>query len=305
MNRNKLPVVPEDKVSFYRRKLIREVSNLFKWEGLPEEIPVDYLEQTLIKSGRVMFFYDERAYGYMALEGNVRGFNLYNQPTQAYSVCANDIGIPTNYSRTIMHKYDNDIPKDDACVLINNMYNGESLQEIIDHYAYRLALVQQAFDTNALWQNIPVIFSTDNNETKISIDKLFEDIMTGKPWIVVDKTLLAKENGLQTEAVEVPFLLDKLYDSKNEIYNEFKMTIGLNTSGADKKERLLVDEVNSNKESTETCLEIMLSQRKIACEEINRVFGLNVTVGEGFTEEEEGEGEEVGDNGAKNDSRDE
>lgn len=273
-----LPTIPDDKITFFRKKLIREVSNLFIWENLPDEIPIDYLERELIAHGRVMFFYDEQVYGYMCLRCGVRGFNIYNQPTQAFAVVPNDMGLPSNYDRVIVHKYDKDIDSGNACVLINNMYMGESLQPIIEHYAYRLALVQQAFDTNSLWQNIPVLFATDDQSTKLSIEKMFSDIWTGKPWIVVDKALFAKEQGIQADPLKVPFLLAELYDVKNEIYNEFKQTIGINAPGADKKERLLLDEVTSNEQITETCLEIMLSQRKIACEEINSVFGLDISV---------------------------
>ena len=61
----KLPVIPDQKVQFFRDKLVREVTNLFKWTGLPEEIPVDYLEYSLITHGKVMFFYDDEL-GYLA-----------------------------------------------------------------------------------------------------------------------------------------------------------------------------------------------------------------------------------------------
>ena len=272
-----LPSIPDNKLQFYRDKLFREVSNLFEWEGLPAEIPTDYLERALIGQGRVMFFYDSNAYGYMALQCGVRGFNLYNQPTEAFAVSPNDSALPMDFKRTIIHKYDENIDLDSACVLINNMYNGESLNHIIEHYAYRMALVQQAFDTNCIWQNIPVIVGTNDNNIKLTIEKLFSDIMSGKPWVLVDKMLM-NDNKIQAEPIAVPFLLDQLYDVKNEIYNEFRMTIGIDAPGADKKERLLVDEVNSNRQITETCLEIMLSQRKIACEEIKKVFGLDVNV---------------------------
>ncbi len=284
-----LPSIPDDKHKFYIKKLRREVSNLFRWEGLPSEIPVDYLEKTLIEHGTVMFFYEENVYGYMALRCGVRGYNLYDQPTTAYAVAPNDQGLEVNYTRTIVHKYDENIGKDRACVLINNMYMGESLLPTIDHYAYRLALIQQAFDTNTVWQNIPVVFSTDSDTKKLSIEKLFNDIMSGKPWVIVDNALLARENGVQADPLDIPFLLDKLYDAKNEVYNEFRMTMGIDSPGADKAERLLVDEVNSNRQITETCLEIMLSQRKIACEELKKVFGLEVSV-----EVIEGRGEEFG-----------
>lgn len=273
-----LPAIPDNKVQFYRDKLIREVSNLFIWEGLPNEIPADYLERSLILHGTVMFFYDDKAYGYMALRAGTRGFNLYDQPTEAFTNQPNDSGLPTAYTRVICHRYDEDIPKENACVLINNMYKGESLRSIIDHYAYRLALIQQAFDTNAIWQNTPVIFQTDDSNIKLSIESMFSDIFEGKPWVIVDKVLYAKDKNGQAEPIEVPFLLDKLADAKNVVYNEFKATIGIDSVAVDKKERLLTGEIESNKQSTQTCLQIMLGQREIACKEIEQVFGIKPTV---------------------------
>ena len=272
------PAILDDKVRFYRNRLVREVSNLFTWEGLPEEIPADYLERTLILHGQAMFFYDIDAYGFMALRCGVRGFNLYNQPTEAFAVAPNDQSKKVNYSRVIVHKYDEDLGKDKSAVLINNMYNGEPLHEIIDFYAYRLALIQQAFDTNAVWQNIPVMMTVDDQNVKLSLEKLFDDIYTGKPWIVLDKQLLGRDQATPADVIDVPFLLDSLFDAKNEVYNEFKTTIGLKASATDKRERLVVDEVHADDEITQTCLEVMLKQREIACEEIKRVFDLDISV---------------------------
>ncbi len=272
------PTIPDDKVIYFKDKLIREVTNLFEWEGLPEGIPVDYLERSLILKGRVMFFYEPKAYGYMALESQIRGVNLYNKPTEAFSVAPNDEGMATTFTRKILYGHHDLVEKEEGAVLINNMYGGESLRGIIDHHAYRLALVQLAFDTNALWQNKPVTFSTPTEKTRLSIEKFFTNIIEGKPWTIVDNTLLTKESGVISEVIDVPFLLDKLYDAKNEIYAEFRHTVGIDTPGIDKKERVLVDEVKSNEQSIETCLQIMLSQREIACEQINKHFGLNVSV---------------------------
>ena len=151
-----------------------------------------------------------------------------------------------------------------------------------------------AIDTNTLWQNIPVVFSAVDESMKLSIHKLFTDIYEGKPWVIVDRSLLSDGNQVIGNVTEVPFLLDKLMDAKNETYNEFKATIGLNSPGADKKERLVVAEATSNEESKETCLNIMLSQRKIACEEINKVFGLSVSVDFIGAEEKMKESEEDG-----------
>lgn len=278
MARN-LPTIPDDKLNFFTDKLIREVSNLFIWKDLPDEIPVDYLESALIRDGRVMFFKDEDAFGYMALSATVKGYNIYGKPVEAVSTAPNTQGDKNYFKRLVVQSYVTDIKPEDGCVLIENMYNGQSLMSIINFYAARMANVQKAFDTNALWQNLPVMWAVPDSKTKLSIEKLFEDIASGKPWVIVDQQLQAiGKEGVSAGAVEVPFLLDKLFDAQNEVYSAFKATVGINTTGADKKERLVVDEAKSNDQAIQTCLQIMLSQREKACKEINKLYGLNVRV---------------------------
>lgn len=272
------PTIPGDKVSYFRDKLFREVSNLFIWKGLPKEIPIDYLEDSLVRTGRVMFFEDENAFGPMILDCTVRGYNVYGEPVEAVGLAPNTEGQTGYYIRTIVHSYNSEIGRQ-GCILINNMYKGESLHSIVEFYAQRLALLQQAFDTNALWQNLPVVFNVSDSTTKLSVEKFFDDIMSGKPWVIIDEQLRAiGKESVVSAAVEIPFLLDKLHDAQNEVYSTFKATVGINTSGADKKERLVVDEVQSNNQATQTCLQIMLSQRQKACNEIKAIFGLDVSV---------------------------
>ena len=283
----KLPTIADDKFMFFKSKLLREVSNLFIWSNLPDEIPKDYLERSLIQHGRVMFFPDDNL-GYMALVCSTQGYNIYGKPVLAIATTPNTEGQETYHQRTILHEYTELIDPNQSCVLIDNMYDGESLQSILDHYAQRLALIQQAFDTNALWQNMPPLYSVPDSSTKLSIEKLFSDIMSGQPWVVVDDQL--KAIGTQSVVgtlIEMPFLLDKLHDAMNEVYGTFKSTVGIDTAGADKKERLIVDEVNANNQATQTCLSVMLSQREKACDLINRVYNLNISVSVNQKEQEE------------------
>ena len=52
---------------------------------------------------------------------------------------------------------------------------------------------------------------------------------------------------------------------------------GLNNN-FEKKERLLVDEVNSNNDFIDRNVELMYRQRQLACEQLNKKFGWNVKV---------------------------
>jgi hypothetical protein len=54
--------------------------------------------------------------------------------------------------------------------------------------------------------------------------------------------------------------------------------LGFNTAGVDKAERVNTLEVQSNDQYTQTVRDIMLQQRQLAAESINKFFGVNVSV---------------------------
>lgn len=277
---------------FFERKLYRELSQLFKWDGLPEELPYDYMEKALIHQGKVMFFYDQE-YGNMALACYTDGVNVYGKPINARAIRFTTEDGMADYSRLISYRYKKDLTdKNKVCVVIENMYGGEPMVEIVEFYAQRLAMLQQAFDTNTIWQNLPPIFTASSPDMVLSIKTMFSAITEGKPWVILDKEMLVAGKGIPVEYIDVKNKLADIYDAMNEIYGSFKETVGINSPGADKKERLLTDEVNANNQSIQTCLQIMLSCREVACEEIKKVFGLDITVSASGSDNEEIEEDE-------------
>ena len=307
MARPKIPTIPDDKIFYFREQLYRELAHMFTWEGLPQAVPQDYLERNLIRYGYVMY-YQEESIGQDVLRAEVMGWNRHELPVSARTFTPTTIQeVDTSVTRNIKRLADGDSaqtdfdPKTD-CVLIQNMAYGQNMGMIVDHFATRLALAQQAFDTNLMWANIPYIFQTSSDETKLSIERMFSDIFTGKPFIISDKDLF-KDN---TDRAGVPsgidFIAKDLMDVKREIMMEFKQTVGFNTAGVDKAERVNTMEIESNDQHTATVVQVMLEQREIAVESINAFFGTSISVslvGEsGVMEQEEmteeGEGEEDG-----------
>ena len=53
--------------------------------------------------------------------------------------------------------------------------------------------------------------------------------------------------------------------------------LGINNT-LEKKERLIVDETNSNNQFIKMASDIGFKQRQLACEQMNEMFGLNVQV---------------------------
>ena len=301
MARPNMPTIPDDKLAFNREQLYRELSHMFVWEGLPSTIPRDYLERTLVRHGNVMFYYDDNI-GLDILRAEVLGLNRHEQPTKARSSVHSTVEILDTVERNIKRLTDSDnaieeFDQNKDSVLISNMEKGQSCKVIVDHFAERLALVQQALDTNLLWQNIPYIFQVVDDDMKLSIEKLFREIFKGKPFTIVDKHLLASNRDSTGVPSGIEFIGDKLMDTRNEIMMKFRETVGIDTVGVDKAERLITSEADSNEQHTKTVLQIMLEQRQIACENINAFFDTNITVnvvGADLLEEHQKDGEEDG-----------
>lgn len=269
-------------VGFFREQLYREVAQMFEWGGLPDTVPSDYLERNLVRHGYLLY-YDDPVIGNDILRCQVMGYNRHQLPTKARTFSPNTIDENITVDRNILRIADGgDVkerfnPLTDGCVILN-MEFGQSLELIVDFYAEQLAMSQQAFNTNLLYANIPYIFQVSNIDTKQSIEKMFRDIYSGKPLIIMDSQVFADNKERAGIPTGIPFICKELLDIQNEIKMRFKQAIGFDTAGVDKAERVNTIEVNSNNQHTDTVVDIMLKQRIIAKDNINAFFGVNLTV---------------------------
>jgi hypothetical protein len=62
------------------------------------------------------------------------------------------------------------------------------------------------------------------------------------------------------------------------ILNEFFTDIGINNANMDKKERMVSTEIEANDEQVKASEDVLLRSREEACKQINRIFGLNISV---------------------------
>ena len=314
MARPSTPTLPDDKVDYFREQLYRELSHMFEWEGLPDTVPGDYIERNLVRFGYLLFYKDE-GIGLDVLRTTTIGFNRHDLPATAYTYVNTTTGeVRNQVKRNIKYLSDSEdcverFDENTDGVIMCNMAFGESAKTIVDHYAQRMALVQQAIDTNLLWANVPYIFQTGSDQTKLSIEKMFGSIFEGKPFIITDKEMFEDNKDRTGVPTGVKFIGKELMDTLNELKMGFKQTVGFDTAGVEKAERVLQGEIDSNKQHTQSVVQVMLSQRLKACEAINVFFGTSLSVrlvGQKELEEEqvlqdelmeEGEEDGTGDSG--------
>lgn len=244
----------------YYERLKNMALSVFEWDGLPETCNARFLEKCLYENGQAIFVNDE----------NMSFLNLRCTPTTSLNVYEES----TAYTAFSVG-YTKIFPADE-CVYIRNNYLAKSTDSVIMLFAERLAKIELSLMININAQKTPVLVRCDE-KTRKSLETIYSMYEGDKPVIFGTKAIVDKPlEVLQTGA---PFVAEKLREEKRAVWNEALEFLGINTNPSDKKkERLIVDEVNTNNEQIDLQAETMLLTRQQACEKINKLFGLNVSV---------------------------
>lgn len=244
----------------YYNRLQLLARSVFKWSNLPNGIPERFIEETLFNFG-VLAFFDHPTLGLMVAKITQNGtINYYGNPAsvQAYGTGLDPINIDF-----------------DKCVLIrnNDMMLPTSLTNFL--YANRITEVERTLDVNVKAQKFPNIVQC-NDKQLLTIKNIIKKWKGNEPFIVADKKVNMED--MKVLNTNAPFVSDKLLIYKHELWNEYMTFLGLNNANTDKRERLIVDEANANNQLIEASFNVMYHQRKLACDEINKMFGTNIKV---------------------------
>lgn len=252
---------------------LKEIAlNSFKWEGLPETVDELFFEKVLLERGGACFY--ESPYGILGLYvSGLSDLSIYGYPTKGSCMGLNGktfncnfyvpgAGFTTESNKAVIC-YDNS----NAYPYIRYIYNAAArLSDIIRSTDVIAENLKQPMTITAPEQAINSIKQTykqrKDNEPLIITSKAF-DVNNIKVW----------QNEVSSDNLKV--MWEHFYNLESYI----KEILGVNSNDQqDKKERLLVDEVNANNESIQISIDKRLEQRQKFCDIINKQFGLNVKV---------------------------
>lgn len=272
-------------VNHYIDKLTELAMSCFEWKGLPDSCDSSFLEKTLFEKGKVLFFEDE-VLGHLTLPCSTGGeLNVY--------------GIEQVRHVNAINGYTNTKTNKDSVIIYNNYTRTSSLDDVL-YYAQKLAEIDRTIDINVNRQKTPMIILCDEKQ-QITVRKLYEDYEGNEPVIFGEKALGQEMKILKTDA---PYVAQQLYDLKQSIWQEALTCLGIPNSSIEKRERVNTAEIEANNAGTVAMRYPRLEMRKQACEKINKMFGLqvsvefrdNMTAGNDGVNDEHAEGE-VKDNG--------
>lgn len=244
----------------YFNRLLELGTTMFEWKNLPDTIDERFMEMTLFNRGSIVWF-EDKVLGMLALPAALGGrFNVYRIPITR-NIIANN-----GYHKKCTIK--------NSVIIWNNFLHSNSRLDI-EIFSKKLYNLDRTIDVNVNAQKTPILVSCDETE-RLSMKNAYKEYDGNAPVIWGDKRL--KPESLTVLKTDAPYVSDRLYTLKTQIWNEALTFLGINNVNITKKERLLNDEVNRNQGGTIASRYSRLVMRQNACKEINKMFGTNISV---------------------------
>lgn len=257
----------------YYNRLVELSISMFEWKNLPDTVDPRFLELTLFTDGQAVFFEDE-VMGFLCLQNILGGqFDVYR--------------IPVDRRAYAVNGYQKRLDNTDSVIIWNNYLHTNSMLDV-QMFAKRLYNLDRAIDVNANAQKTPILLLCDESE-RLSLENIYMQYDGNMPVIKAQKSL--NPNAFTVLNTDAPYVADKLYQLKTQIWNEALTYLGISNINITKKERLITDEVARNQGGTIASRYSRLQSRREACKKINDMFGLDIWCDyrEDFQEIEEAE----------------
>ena len=244
----------------YVNRLTELSISMFDWQNLPDTIDARFLELALFNDGMAVFFKDE-VMGYLGLQVMISGaLDVYR--------------IPITRTAFAQNGYQMKLDQSNSVIIFNNMLHTNSILDV-QEMSKRLYEIQRTIDVNVIQQKTPKIITCTENQ-RLVMKNLYAQYVGNEPFIFGDKNL--DLSGIKTFDTTSPYVADKLYDLKTQYWNEALTYLGISNVNTVKKERMITDEVQRNLGGTIASRYSRLFMRQQACEQINKMFGLNISV---------------------------
>ncbi len=268
--------LPTLRTYFYRMQLERILMSILDIEYNTETNTwdEDYIREAILLNGLLVVTEDNNG-TLLPLKCGGEGVNVFNRPTGI--IVANP--IVGSFTRTI--------GEDCEIIYMQSKMGGRyrNFRSTLDVYSQKLANCDCAIDVNIFNSRTPYIFQAPNQAIADSFKAMVDEIGEGKVAVFVDEEIgnlmpNAPQSNLYVLKAKESFVADLVQIEKHEIMNEFLTSIGINNANMTKREREIVDEVNSNNVSIRANIRLFKQNIEKCVEKVNKMYpdaGLKIT----------------------------
>lgn len=258
---------------YFQRYLLQRIMSVFKWD-LPENWAENYFQYVLYCWGYISVFETDK-FGVIPQACGLQGYDVMYQPTNA--VISNPLltGILTPR-----------IGRECTIIKLQPDYGG--VMDIVNFYADLMSLCAEGVGVNLVNTKLSYVFFADNKAKAETFKKLFDNVASGEPAVVVDTNLKGDDGSVNWEMfnqdLKSVYITSDILSDMNKIVKMFDTKIGIPNANTDKRERLNADEVNSNNVDTVSLADMWLNELKKGCTKTRELFGINIDVDYRFKE---------------------
>ena len=258
----------QNKIRFttYANLLFNTMLEMFDYTNLPDTIPKRFLETILHTTGEVFVskINDKLIASHGTLAGEVDEYGL---GTECIAVCP---GGESSGKRGVEIAYG-----------INN--DTASPDTLIYWIAHLLAETDKSIKTNVIYSRLLKIPKVNNEKDKAMFEDIIDKVMNGEPKAFASSNALDLELGASTETFELtdankidklPYLTQFFEDCLKRFYNFY----GQPMQNQNKRAQSISDEIHGQDSVSFIIPLQMLKCRQAMCDEINTIFGTDISV---------------------------
>lgn len=252
---------------YFERYLLQKAMSVFEWK-IPENWDKSYFLYVLYCWGFLSVVKTDK-FGVIPQACGLRGYDVFYRPTHA---------IITNPLLTGILE-----PRIDVqCTVFKLQPDYCGIMDVVSYYAEMLAMCAEGAALNIFNSKLGYVFASKDKTTAESFKKMFDKIASGDPAVFPDKNLF-DDNGdpawmTFTQNLKENYIAGAILDDMRKWEYKFDTEIGIPNSNTEKKERMIVDEVNSNNVEVRTRCDLWLEELKKAAEKTNKMFGTDISV---------------------------
>ena len=275
---------------FYETKYYGMFINAFEFPELDQE-QQHYLLKQLWSNGSVACFVDKSSIPDKSLK-NLIG----NQSVSSVSMgkdYPNGLLILAPYATSAYNTYDyptiinlintrassfiptqSQIVNKDVVIIYAHSSHA-SVRSLVMFYVNKIVDVENTIETNLFVHKMPRLIVC-SPEDKMRVEQLMTKIKAGEKAVFLDVAdWQAIKNVLESGGT---YIIDKLYQYKQSLENELLTLLGFDNIGLEKRERLIVDEANSNNAVINDHSDCFLDTINAGCKQITDILGFPLSV---------------------------
>lgn len=261
--------------NFYFKWLLSKLYELFKINNLPENIDEIYLWNCLYLNGNVCF--TEMKGNLQAVTGSPGG-----EPNEFYTPTLYTVSNPVLGNKNVrVYGANQDgvmvyLTKTDKAY--NYLPGCSGIYQLLKQTATLLADNIVSINTAQINTRVQATVTADSPALRTSAEAALKKLYEGKPYQVLEQNLLDKISVQPMATASTSTNISQLIELQQYIIGQFFNNLGIKSNQINKKERLITDEINSVDNFLAITLDSILETLTEGFEEVNKLFGTEITV---------------------------